>query len=180
MSRQNVYELRSLIRWRWVLWDCNSTSRKTNITFDIHVKWWTLWFNYCNEHLRYSWWSHSSRLKKDCIEIAAHLLVIERKSRRWISLHECQYRINIRFLYKLKEHFSNALSFWRLDSELIDQQKHRLNDVSLWSHWIKTHSWTWAVQSSNKACLLLNSNEAHHFAWLLHAVLFYYFSLFSS
>jgi len=88
-------------------------------------------------------------------------------------------RINIHLSYKLKEHFSNVLSFWRLDNELINQRKHRLDDVNLWSRWIKTHSWTWAVQSSNEACLLFNSNEAHHFVWLLHAVISYYFSVFS-
>ena len=153
---------------------------ETNSLSDIRVRWWALRFDYCNEHLCYSWWSHSLRSKRNCIEIAAHLLVIERKSCRWISLHECWYRIDIRLSYRSKEYFSNVLSFWRLDSELIDQQKHRLDDISLWSHWIRTHSRTRAVQSSNEACLLFNSNEAYRFAWLLHAVLFYYFSLFSS
>jgi len=144
------------------------------------VRWWAFQFDYCNEHLHYSWWSHFLKLKRNCIEIAVHLLIIERKSCHWISFHECLYRIDIHLLYKLKEHFSNALSFWRLDSELINQRKHRLDDVSLWSYWIKTHLWTWVVQSSNEACLLFNSNKAHHFVWSLHAVLSYYFSVFSS
>ena len=37
ISRQNAYEPRSLIRWRWVLWDCNSASREANIASDIHI-----------------------------------------------------------------------------------------------------------------------------------------------
>ena len=153
---------------------------ETNNLSDIRVRWWVLQFNYCNEHSCYSWWSHFLKLKRNCIEIAVHLLVIERKFRRWINSCEYRCRINIRLSYKSKEHFSNVLSFWRLDSELIDQRRHRLNDINLWSCWIKTHSWTWAVQLSNEACLLLNSNEAHRFIWLLHAVLSYYFSIFSS
>jgi len=115
-----------------------------------------------------------------CIKIAVHLLVIERKSHCWINSCKYRCRINIHLSYKLKEHFSNVLSFWSLDSELIDQWEHRLDDISLWSRWIKTHSRTQAVWSSNEACLLLNSNEVHRFVWLLHAVLSYYFSVFSS
>ncbi len=150
----------------------NHQFNKINSLFDIHVKWWTLQFNCCNEYLCYSWWSHFLKSKRNCIKIAVHLLIIERKSHHWINFHEYRCRINIHLSYKLKKHFSNAFLFWRLDNELINQREHRSDDVNLWFHWIRIHSWTRAAWSSNEACLLFNSNEAHRFIWLLHTVFF--------
>ncbi len=65
------------------------------------------------------------RLHRDSSSSASHRKKVSSLNQLSVS-REYRCRIDIHLSYRSKEHFSNAFSFWKLDSELIDQRKHRL------------------------------------------------------